>query len=497
MEDRKHAFLAIAWALMEGSGRHVLSLVFFILLTRLLGPEEIGLFAMVLVVQAFLAAFVGQSMGDLVIQRPEFHRHHMDAAFWMDVGLAITLSAGTALAAGMIGRAMQHEDIAAVVQTLAAVTIVGTLGNVPLALMQREVRFKTIAHIVLLSQTIGGVVAVSMALAGFGVWSLVGNQIAETSIKTALVWRKAGWRPGLRISPAVVRELAPQWFHAIGLRVVLFARDNLDRLIIGMTFGSTTLGFYSTALRIVRTITDVFIEGIAKAVLSVISRMQGNDEQLQNASRMLVRLLSLMAFPALAGIAIAGPAGFTLLLGERWAPVGDLLPLLSVMGMGLVMFHAHSIILRAVGRFDWNLVLAGSGIALDLLLMLIALPYGLLAVIAALAIRSLAFIPVYSALLLRAMGITPLSAARQYIPGILVSALVALDLHWMLGVVPDDATVRFLAAVATAGLLYALSIALFARRLIGTVRASLAVRPAGDPLLAAVSPLISKEEVCH
>lgn len=459
------AYSAIGWAALGNWSGQLASLAFFFLLTHLLSPGEIGLFALAMVVQAFLGAFVDQAMGEVVVQRASQSPGDLDTAFWLDCGLAALLVGAAVLGAGYLASAMNQPQLDNIIRGLSVAVLIGTLGNVPLALLQRRLDFKRVAHMTLVSQVVAGSLAVMLALAGWGVWSLVANQLCETAIKTGLAWWHAGWRPGLRVSGKSVRSLSSYWIHTIGFRLFFFARSNADRLIIGLILGPVSLGYYTTAVRIMRMVIDTFCEGVSKAVLAIMSRMQSDPAGLERGFEQLLRLTLLATLPVLAGLAVLGPELMPLVFGAQWRPSGQILPVLCVTGIGMIVLYLNGMALRAIGRPQLNLLIFATATTLDVALLLLLLPNGLMVALSAIAVRSLLFIPIGTLMSSSILGIRFMVAARGFVPGIVACASVAGALVLVQAGLDGAAqqSARLAVSLTAAGLIYLGMLVLFAR----------------------------------
>ncbi|MEF2073928.1 lipopolysaccharide biosynthesis protein [Consotaella aegiceratis] len=472
------AVKAIGWATLGNSGAQIISLGFFLLLTHLLDPAEIGLFALAMVVQAFLGAFVSGPMGEVVIQHVSPKRSDLDAAFWLDTGLAVVLAGTTAMAAGLLADVMGHDELAMLIRLLCVAVVIGTLGNIPLALLQRRLEFRQVTRLSLIAQIVGGVAAVTLAFAGWGIWSLAANQLGETATKTILVWAAARWRPRLRIRPRCVRRLAAYWLNTIGFRLVYFACDNANRLIIGLILGPLALGYYTTAMRIVRMVVDTFCEGVSRAVLAIMSQIQSDAARLENGFHQLLRLTTLVTFPILGGLAVLGPHLMPEIFGQRWAPAGGILPVLCFYGAGSIALNLHGIAMRVVGRPEMNLLVFGAATTLDTLVLILLVPMGLPLALTVLAARGILFMPVLSIVTARVLGIRVGAGTRQYLPGVLATTalipLLALTWEVLNGTMDVFAQTAIVLALAAVGHIAALL--LFERQTlrtaIGVLRAS-------------------------
>ncbi|UEM07125.1 lipopolysaccharide biosynthesis protein (plasmid) [Skermanella rosea] len=413
---------AITWSTAEAMGRHALSLVFFLALTRLLTPADIGLFAFALAVQTFAGVFVDRAVTETLVQRDCLRAEHLDAAFWLNLALAAALGCVMALSADLIAAAIGAPDIADLVRLLAPAPFIGALCNVQVALFQRRLNFRTPAKIWMTGQGVAGCIAVAMAIGGWGIWSLVANQIVETSICAILFWLIGDWRPRFRFEWRAGRDLLRYWTGATGARLFFFAREGADRLILGIVLGPAALGYYTVATRIVRMFVDLLAEGNGKAVLAIMSRMQTEQERLQAAFVHFLCFSTLLSFPAFCGLALVGPDFVTAFFGEHWKSSSEILPPLAIAGAGMMVLHIHSIFLRASGHSFVNLAMVSAVATLDVLLISVTVPLGLSTVAWALAGRGILVLPICAAVTGGAGG----RAARAYMPAVICTAVMIL-----------------------------------------------------------------------
>jgi O-antigen/teichoic acid export membrane protein len=183
-----------------------------VVLGRLLGPEPYGLIAMALIVIAFGELFVIDSgFGDAIIQRKELSDDHCDAAFWLLLGSSLIAMTIFMLGSPLVAASFDQPRVAGLISALSLTLPLGALSAVPNALLSRELRFRALAARGLISGTGGGTAAIGMALAGWGVWSLVGFHLVQRTLAVVVVWTAHRWRP--RFSFSLVRARALELQH--------------------------------------------------------------------------------------------------------------------------------------------------------------------------------------------------------------------------------------------------------------------------------------------
>ncbi|HET6522629.1 MAG TPA: oligosaccharide flippase family protein, partial [Geminicoccaceae bacterium] len=186
---------SVAWAGLEIVSLLLLSFVTLIILARLLGPAEFGVAALALVTVQFLTMIVRSVFIDAIVQRERLEPGHLDSAFWAGALATLLFIVLCVLGAPWLGRVFHEPKLAEVFVWMSLSLAFSGADGVPMAILRRELRMKELAIRSFLGRLAGAVVGIGMAFADYGVWALVGQQIAmEAGAALAAFWF-TGWRP--------------------------------------------------------------------------------------------------------------------------------------------------------------------------------------------------------------------------------------------------------------------------------------------------------------
>jgi len=206
---REKATKGIVWSAVQKWGRAAISIATFVALSRLLPPEAFGLVALASVFTTVVEIFLDQGFSAAIVQRADVEREHLDTAFWISILTGILLAAGGIAVAGWVATLFDEPLLAPVLSWLSLSFILNALSTTQLAVLQRKLAFKSLAARSLVATTIGGVVGISMAFAGFGVWSLVAQELVRGLAAAIILWRSSDWRPGFKVSKKHYKDLLP------------------------------------------------------------------------------------------------------------------------------------------------------------------------------------------------------------------------------------------------------------------------------------------------
>ncbi|MFM6081168.1 MAG: lipopolysaccharide biosynthesis protein, partial [Dolichospermum sp.] len=218
--------------------------------------------------------FLDQGFSQAIIQRRELEREHLDTVFWTNVSISALLTFISIASADLIAKFFTQPDLTSVIRWLSLRFLIGSLNNVQVAILQRNLNFKPLAIRSLIATLGGGVIGVSMALMGFGVWSLVCQQLANGIIQVLVLWTSSDWRPRLSFSPKHFRDLFSFGMNVLGINILNFVVTNGDNLLIGYFLGPVPLGYYNLAYRLLTTVAQLFIGVASSTAMPIFSSIQ-------------------------------------------------------------------------------------------------------------------------------------------------------------------------------------------------------------------------------
>jgi PST family polysaccharide transporter len=340
---------AIGWSYLLTAGRISSSIIVTFLLAKLLGPGEFGLVAMAMVFITIAQTVIQQGLVSAIVQRDTLTAEHLDAAFGvlMLAGLGVgLLTAATSPLWALVNRA---PELTVVCIVLSPLVLVQGLAIVPEAILRRELRFRAVAIRTLLAAVVSGVVGVTLALAGAGVWALVGQQLVNAVVGLVVVWLVCPWRPSRRPRLGAIRELWAFSAHSANAGLGVLLSSKADIIFTGIFFGPVATGIYRLAARLPDMLVDVTVRSLQQVALPSLSRLQ------QDRRRFAAHLAQLQHLGAVAGLPVLGVLAATAnslvaFLGPQWAGTEVPLRLLCLYGAVNVYGVLLGPALQAIGQ---------------------------------------------------------------------------------------------------------------------------------------------------
>ena len=412
---KEKAIKGVVWTAMGKWGSQCISFAVFLTLAHLLEPQIFGLVALANIFFAFMQVFLDQGFSKAIIQRQEIEPEHLDTAFWTNIGIALVLLGISISGAGLIANLFKEPLLTPIIRCLSLSFVFAALNSIQSALLYRQLAFKALTTRTLLATFSGGVVGVVMALLGFGVWSLVGQQLTNGFVGVLVLWWSTDWRPGFKFCTKHFQELFSFGINIVGIQILEFFNRRSDDLLIGYFLGSIALGYYTVAYRWLLVMTQLLTSVTIQVAIPVFSKLQTEPELLKRAFYTATQLTSLISFPIFTGTAVLAPEIVQRLFGEKWMASVPVMQVLAFIGILHSLQYFNGTIIMAMGKPLWKLKLNFLDAVVNVIAFLIVVRWGILAVAAAYVIRGYLLSPIEFFVIRKLVPLNFATYLRQYI----------------------------------------------------------------------------------
>lgn len=316
----KKSKASVLWDVSGGLVRQLSFLLITIVLKRLLTPEEFGVVALSMVFITISEIFIDSGFTSGLIQQKGTKNITYSSVFYVNLLISIIYSALLILCSPLIADFFEKPIIENVLYFLAIIPPIAALGRVQLAILTKDINFKSLTKRDLVGTLSGGLLGLLAAYNGIGVYSLVIQQITMITVSTMMLWFATGWYPKLEFSITELKKLFS--FSGYVFLDDLFRRvaSKIDTIFIGKAFSPTILGFYTNAETLKAQVEVYTSTSISKVLFPVFSQLQDDKAEF--------RRTYLKSFNIVTGLIVMliGPVSFlsyfiiTTLFGEKWIP---------------------------------------------------------------------------------------------------------------------------------------------------------------------------------
>ena len=357
MESKKRGNIKIKvlsgliWTFAERVAAQGVSFILSVILARILMPDEYGIIAMVMVFINIANVFVTGGVGEALVQKKDADEVDFSTMFYCAMMISVGIYAFLFWGAPYIAKFYNNNQIIWVVRVLALKIIISAISTIQHAYVQKYMLFKKFFLSTIGGTTVSGVVGITMALMGTGVWALVFQYLTSAIINVLILFITVSWKPRLKFSRKSASRLMGFGGKMILANLINAIYNEMRSLIIGKVYSPSDLAFYNKGNQI----PSLAITNIDTAIGSVVFPAMSTTEtpkELKNIGRKSMQMTSYIIFPLMIGLMVVSKPIITLLLTEKWNESILYMQILCVYWMTQPIQTTNWQTIKAMGRSD-------------------------------------------------------------------------------------------------------------------------------------------------
>ena len=325
----RHLISGVLWTGIAKWGTQALSWASTIIVARLLTPADFGIVSLATVYLGLLSLVSEFGVGTAIVSLRDLDEDQVAQLNSFAVALGIVGFLFSCVAARPMGRYFNVPQLPIALVVMSLGFVVSAFQSVPMALLQRDLQFKTLSVIDGIRAVVLAAATVGFALAGLGYWTLIYGSLLSTALGTGLIVFRSPHRFARPNLESLRHAMVFSW-RVLVARLAWYSYSNADFVVAGKTLGQTALGSYTLAWNIatmpVEKITSL-IGGVTPAFFSTI---QNDRAELRKYLLNITEGVALLTFPAAFGLALIAKPFVITLLGPKWSSVVVPLQLLTV-----------------------------------------------------------------------------------------------------------------------------------------------------------------------
>lgn len=330
---------------MERCGYQGVSFVVQIILARLLDPTDYGVLTLLTIFISISQVFVQSGLNTALIQRKDVTEKDYSSVFYVSLSIAVALYIILFFASPFIAAFYDMPALKDVLRVLALILIPGAFNSIQNAKIAKEMQFKKLMYCTLIAVIISGVVGISMAYLGYGVWALVGQQLSNQISICLIMMFVVKWRPKLTFELHRIRLLFGFGWKLLCSSLLDTIYRELQSLVIGKKYDSGTLGYYNRGKQFPDVIVNNINGAIQSVMLPALSERQDDKVSMKSMMRRSIVTSSFLIFPLMVGLAVTAEPLISLILTDKWLPC---VPYLQVYCFIYAFWPIHTANLQAL-----------------------------------------------------------------------------------------------------------------------------------------------------
>ena len=458
-----------AWVAVSYGGRNVVSLITTLALVRLLEPKAFGLVALAWTVLIITDQVQNAGAAAALVYRRQDVERAAGSAFVFVLCSSVVIFAAAQLLSPVFAAIFHTPELTNVLRVMAFLLITRAFGAIPLALLERNIDFRTRSVCELTGALAQAAVSLSLAFSGFGVWSIVFGQIAGSAMQSGLAWAVAPLHPDPRKAEfGIIRELIRYGRYVSATNIVNIANNTADNVVIGRVLGATALGFYAVAFRLADFPNTVIAHIVGRVMFPVYSLLQNELGRFRRAFIQNLQRIAVLALPVSVTILICAEPIVLGLFGRKWEEAIGPLRILAVYGLVKSFSAPGGEVFKGAGRPELGLTVGilQIAIAVPALIVLVrthGVEGGALAMLIAIAVCGV----VKLGLALRLLEGGIIELGRALAPSFLCSGVLAAALLVLMPTTDQfGPAVRLLILVTLGAAVYIAATLAFARSIV-------------------------------
>lgn len=455
------------WGGLNNGLQQLIGVVVGLVLLSQLTRDDYGTVGMLAIFTAIATTMQEGGFKAALINRGEIRSEDHNAVFWFTIAVSVCLYLILFLMAGPIARFYHAPELVKVGRLLFLSFLFVSCSISSDAFLLRKMMIRQRATMDISGALIAGIVAVVMALKGFGYWALVAHSVVQSAVTSLLKLVFTPWKPNFKISFKPVWEMFPFGLRLVAASFITQIQTNIFSVILGRVYSKTEVGVYTQGSKWASMGSQVFGGMVNSVGQPVLTRAAGDADRQRAIFRKLCRFLAFAAFPAMLGLAFIAPE-FINLINPEFAPSVPILRIYCLYYIAFLLQTLFTQVAMACGRSDRYLLFTLINAALQISVALLTHRYGLVTMAAAVTMANFVAVVIWYLLSRDVIGIKIWHFLWDTLPYFVVVLLIIVAAHYL--VQPIASVVwRMLAKIAIVAVLYIVVMRLTASKTFGDV----------------------------
>lgn len=412
------------WASINRFGSMSMQFVVNIILARLLLPADFGMIGMLTIFIAISQTLIDGGFGSALIQKKNPTQKDYSTIFFWNLFFSGILYLILFLCAPLIAEFYSMPNLSSVLRVLALSLILSGIVSIQKVRLQKELAFKIIAVVDLVSYALTALIAIYLADRGLGAWSLVIMQLAYIVLSIIMLSFITHWKPSLYFSKTSLKELFGFGGFIMAANILQTVCSNVQGLIIGKRFSATQMGYFSQAYKLDLVTSYSIPQVIVQVMYPIYSSIQDDKARLNSIVLMNMRVIAFIVFPILSILILSAEPLITLLYGEKWLPSVPYFRILCVGGFFVCLQNLNYYAVAAVGKskslFKWSFYKWG----FLLVALLIGMNFGMYGILWGMVLSNLNIFLTNAFLSSKHTGLSLLNQILAILPLLLISLII-------------------------------------------------------------------------
>lgn len=323
-----------------------------IVLARLLSPEEYGLIGIVLIFTTIMTGVIDSGFSSALVRKKDATNEDYNTMFITNMVVSILMFIILWLCSPLIAKFFARPELIPITRVMGLILIFQALSITQYTVLLKRIDFKTKTKASFIAAIVSGLIGIVMAYQGFGVWSLVGQQLSNKLLYTVCLWLLNKWIPDFSFSRNSFRYMWGFGWKILASNLLNNIWNQIYQLVVGKFYSPATLGHYSRAKDYANLFSQNFTTIIQRVTYPALAEVQDEKERMVAAYRKVIKMTMFVTAICMILLGAVSEPLIYCLIGPQWHEASTYLPLVCI-SMSMYPLHAINLnMLQVQGRSD-------------------------------------------------------------------------------------------------------------------------------------------------
>ena len=357
---KQKAVSGMIWTALQKYSTILIQFISGIILARLLTPYDYGCIGMLTIFMMLAQTFIDGGFGSALIQKKRPTQTDYSSIFWWNMGMAVVMYAVLFASAPAISRFYKIPLLSKVLRVQGLILFIYAFNIIQQNQLRKNLNFRLLSVVTITTSILSLSVTIWMAYRGYGVWSLVSQNIISAAIPAMVFWFTVKWRPQFTFSTQSFRELFGFGFYMFLTHFINEFGKQIQGLLIGKFYDPSTLGYYSKARNTERLTSSSISQVMLQVTYPLYAEVQDDKELMANMIKRTTTTLAYISFPLIFILMLCAEPLFVLLYSDRWVQCVPFFQILCFSGLAECLQAVNTQAIAAIGKsrtmFRWTVL---------------------------------------------------------------------------------------------------------------------------------------------
>lgn len=388
------AVRSMIWNIFGNFSGTIIALVKNIFLARLLQPEDFGVISLSFIFVTISEMIVDSGFHSALIQKKNIKTIEYNTIFLVTIIIGIIISVIIFIGSSLIAEYYKDTRLVLILKCLSVVIIVRSFIIVPNTILEKNLNFKLLVKVSILSNLCAAIISIILAYLGFNYFSLIIYYITESLIRLIMTYIYSEWRPTLEFNILAFKPLFSFGYKLLLSSIISTVSTNLRSLIIAKKYSIIDLGYYNQAYQLQSTPVQVLSKAMSQVIFPLFSSIQYDNDKLTKSVKSANKLIGYIVFPSMVLLYINARDIIVFLFTVKWIETEFYLKMFCIAGMVNYLQMINLNVLKAKGESKYYLYIEIIKQSIGIIVLLLSSKYGIKSIMVSIVICEYFFIPI-------------------------------------------------------------------------------------------------------